>query len=125
MATMILYNKNNGAIYGYFGTPYPTIEEAINMCFPEWDIGQEESYEDEDHEGEIYLDDLKTDVFDDVNGKLYLNLWTGDAWEEQEIRNQCSEMTEEEYEEYIDSLIQQGRERIGGLILMFDDIGIL
>ena len=32
--TFALYNTRNGDVYGYFGTPCPTWEKAVTMCFP-------------------------------------------------------------------------------------------
>lgn len=65
MATMSLYNKVTGATYGYFGTPYPTRDDAIMACFPEWDINQAASYNDSEH-GEIWLDDVELGFNDEI-----------------------------------------------------------
>lgn len=116
MATMILYNQNTGKIYGYFGTPYPTNDTAIQMCFPNADIHQDETVTDDD-ENVIYLKDLRTTVVN-VNDVLYLTFDTGEVWEKTEIRTECNEMTDEEFEEYLNSLIRQGLEKTGGIIEM-------
>lgn len=57
MATMKLYNKKTGEAYGYFGTPYPTIESAIQMCFPDADPWNDSFVDGPDGE-EIWLDEL-------------------------------------------------------------------
>ncbi len=56
--TMALYNKVTRDIYGYFGTPYPTRDTAIEMCFPDVNIHQDETTTDESG-NEIWLKDLE------------------------------------------------------------------
>lgn len=116
--TMMLYNKNNGHIYGYFGTPYPTTNQAILNCFPEVDLS-DSYFNDPDH-GEIWIDDLETTVLGkgDADKTKYLDFDTGEVWTEDEIRRECNEMTDAEYSEYFESLIRSGIERTGGIIEM-------
>ena len=116
--TMMLYNKNTGHIYGYFGAPYSTIDDAIEMCFPDSDWN--DGYIDDPDYGEVWLDDLETTVLGkgDADKTKYLNFDTGEVWTKEEIRSESDEMSDEKFDEYMDSLLRQGIERTGGIIEM-------
>lgn len=120
MSTMILYNASNGNIYGYYGTPYPTKDEAIKLRWPEVDINDD--YFEDPEIGEIWLDDIWFEPIskEELEKDLYLILDSGFFWTLEEIRDECRGMSYEEFDEYLDTLIRQGIERTGGVIKMED-----
>lgn len=59
MATLVLRNKVTGDEYGWFGTPFPTLDDAINLTWDEFEMSSEtELYINGEWTG-IYVDDLE------------------------------------------------------------------
>lgn len=88
MATMVLRDRKTGEIFGYFGTPYPTFDDAVQMCFDNFDPWNDDYVTTED-EREVSIDSLELTFSDSKTMMDQIDRWVDDL--SQEVRDVISD----------------------------------